>query len=88
MAVKPVSEMSFNVRLHPISALNINLGYDLSLIHISYFANLEDEYSLIKKVKPMFAKPNSRATVSYTHLDVYKRQVLSFAIQIQNSQKQ
>ena len=28
MAVKPVSEMSFNVRIHPISALNINLGYD------------------------------------------------------------
>ena len=28
LAVKPVSEMSFNVRIHPISALNINLGYD------------------------------------------------------------
>ncbi len=28
LAVKLVSEMSFNVRIHPISALNINLGYD------------------------------------------------------------
>lgn len=36
------------------SIINKNTG--------SYLANLEDEYSLIKKVKPMFAKPNSRAT--------------------------
>ena len=28
LAVKPVSEMSFNIRIHPISALNVNLGYD------------------------------------------------------------
>ena len=28
LAVKPASEMSFNVRIHPISALNINLSYD------------------------------------------------------------
>lgn len=28
LAVKPVSELSFNVRIHPISALNVNLGYD------------------------------------------------------------
>ncbi len=28
LVVKPVSEMSFNVRIHPISALNVNLGYD------------------------------------------------------------
>ena len=28
LAVKPAGEMSFNVRIHPISALNINLGYD------------------------------------------------------------
>lgn len=28
LAVKPVSEMSFNVRIRPISALNVNLGYD------------------------------------------------------------
>ena len=35
------------------SIINKNTG--------SYLANLEDEYSLIKKVKPMFAKPNGRA---------------------------
>ena len=28
LVVNPVSEMSFNVRIHPISALNVNLGYD------------------------------------------------------------
>ena len=28
LAVKPVSELSFNVHIHPISALNVNLGYD------------------------------------------------------------
>ncbi|WP_195532005.1 TonB-dependent receptor [Bacteroides finegoldii] len=28
LAVKPVSELSFNIRIHPISALNVNLGYD------------------------------------------------------------
>lgn len=39
------------------SIINKNTG--------SYLANLEEEYSLIKKVKPMFAKPNSRATRYY-----------------------
>lgn len=28
LAVKPVSEMSFNVRIHPIPALDVNVGYD------------------------------------------------------------
>lgn len=28
LAVKPVNEMSFNVRIHPFTALNVNLGYD------------------------------------------------------------
>jgi len=28
LAVKPVSELSFNAHIHPISALNVNLGYD------------------------------------------------------------
>ena len=28
LAVKPVSELSFNVHIHPISTLNVNLGYD------------------------------------------------------------
>lgn len=35
------------------SIINKNTG--------SYLANLEEEYSLVRKVKPMFAKPNSRA---------------------------
>lgn len=39
------------------SIINKNTG--------SYLANLEEEYSLINKVKPMFAKPNSRATRYY-----------------------
>lgn len=28
LAVKPVSEMAFNVRIHPFTALNLNIGYD------------------------------------------------------------
>ena len=28
LAIKPVNEMSFNLRIHPIAALNIQLGYD------------------------------------------------------------
>lgn len=28
LAVKPVSEMTFNVRIHPFDALNLNIGYD------------------------------------------------------------
>ena len=35
LAVKPVSEMSFNVRIHPISALNINLAIMYSKEYLS-----------------------------------------------------
>lgn len=28
LAIKPVNEMSFNLRIHPVAALDVNLGYD------------------------------------------------------------
>ena len=35
---------------------------------------LEDDYAVIRRKRPILSKEGTQNAVSYTHLDVYKRQ--------------
>ena len=54
LAVKPVSELSFNVHIHPISALNVNLGYD----YVDWEEIKLDDYSSMSAINDLHIGAN------------------------------
>lgn len=54
LAVKPVSELSFNAHIHPISALNVNLGYD----YVDWEEIKLDDYSSMSAINDLHIGAN------------------------------
>ena len=78
LAVKPVSELSFNVRIHPISALNVNLGYDyvdreeIKLDDYSSMSAINDlhigaNYNIPAYMNTSFTNPNNLQLFCYPY---------------------